>query len=384
MADYASSSPFWWYSHQVASLIVVTDAITEYNSEERTMPYGSVFQPLFADLLYSLRDFEDAFQFVTCFSLTTVQSIPSVIGANFWDHDSDLEHEIDQIAGSEQNAAMCLFRRYLLRCADPFTLTVLDSQLTVEAGRRLYRYLRESKTIVGTIPDGASVLCSCETSFSSRPIPDKRTLDALYSITADGLPCWRRREVLVVCTIWFVSVLVTFFGLVFNPELSEKYHLDPSGTASLVVLYMGMVISGYKMLRTDQWSWYDFVRGRYYSKSFKDCRFKVDNPTIIRTINDDCRHFAALSQRAKNTFLLDNRSGSFAFDVDITMDDVRAAGMMTYTDGSTMYVFDPFNRGRKLGLYKMFEISPGVFNIDDEAVDKVKPIKQVFPTGRVL
>ncbi|KAG0005794.1 hypothetical protein BGZ79_001913 [Entomortierella chlamydospora] len=384
MADTASSSPFWWYSHQIASLIVVTDAITEYNSEERTMPYGSVFQPLFADLLYGLRNIEDPFQFVTCFSLTMVQSVPSVIDANFWNHDSDLEHEIDQISGSEQNAAMCLFRRFLLKCEDPFTLTVLDAQQTVEAGRRLYRYLRESKTVVEDIRPGASVICSCETSLSLRPMIDERTKDALYSITPDGLPCWRRGEVLVVCAIWFISVLATFFGLALNPDFSEKYNLDPSGTASLVVLYMGMIISGYKMLRTDQWSWYDFVRGRYYSKCFKDCPFKPDNPTIVRTVNDDCGHFAALSQRAKNSFLLHHRSGSFEFDVNITMDDVRAAGMMTYTDGNTMYAFDPFNRGRKSGLYKLFEIAPGMFHIDDEFIEKVKPIKQVFPTGRVL
>ncbi|KAF9154397.1 hypothetical protein BGX21_003361 [Mortierella sp. AD011] len=384
MADTATSSPFWWYSHQLASLIVITDAITEYNIKERTMAYGSVFQPLYADLLYALRDIEDPFLFVTCFSLTTVQSLPSVIDANFWNHDSDLEHEIDQIAGCEQNAAMCLFRRFLLKCADPFTLTVLDTQQTVESSRRLYRYLRESKTIIGAIPERASVVCSCETSIISRPKPDERTINTLYSITPEGLPCWRRKEVMAVCAVWFISVLATFFGLVFNPDISEQYHLDPSGTASLVIFYMGMVVSGYKMLRTDQWSWYDFVRGRYYSKFFKDCPFKVDNPTIIRTINDDCRHFSALVRRARNSFLLDYRSGSFEFDVNISMEDMYAAGIMTYTDGSIMYAFDPLNRSRKLVLYKLFEIEPGTFHIDDEFVEKVKPIKQVFLTGRVL
>ncbi|KAF9438550.1 hypothetical protein BGZ76_006932 [Entomortierella beljakovae] len=384
MADTATSSPFWWYSHQLASLIVVTDAITEYNSQERTMPYGSVFQPLYADLLYGLRDLEDPFQVVTCFSLTMVQSLPSVIDANFWNHDSDLEHEIDQISGSEQNAAICLFRRFLLKCEDPFTMTVLDTQQTVESSRRLYRYLRESKTIIGAIPEGASVVCSCETSLSSQSKQDERTVNILYTITPEGLPCWRRREVIAVCAIWFISVLATFLGLAFNPDVAEKYHLDPSGTASLVILYMGMVVSGYKMLRTDQWSWYDFVRGRYYSKYFSDCSYKPDVPTIVRTINDDCRHFSPLVHRTRNSFLLDYRSGNFEFDVTISMEDIRAAGMMTYTDGSVMYAFDPFNRSRKLALYKLFEIEPGTFHIDDEFVEKVKPIKQVFLTGKIL
>ncbi|KAF9927465.1 hypothetical protein BGZ67_007512 [Mortierella alpina] len=385
IGDIASSSPFWWYANQVATLVLVTDAITEYNSQERTAPYGAVFQAMTADLLYDLRRFENVFQTVTSFSLTAVQGLPSVIDAGFWEYDSDLEHPIDQISGSEQNAALCLFRKMFLRCNDPFTLTVLACPQTVETSRRLYRYLRECNRVTSQLQANATIVCSCETSICFRPKLDKVTMDVCYSITPDGLPCYRRREVIAVCLIWFVSVLATFFGLAGNPEVVEKYNVDPAGTASLVILFMGLVVSGYKMLRTDLWSWFDFVRGRYISKEFHDCRVPVEHATIVRLLNDDRRHFAPLVLRTKNSFLLGDRQGSFKFDIDISMEDMRNAGMMNYTDGNHYYLFDPFRGGRDgLALYRVLQISAGVYHVDDEAVQKVKPIRIAMITGKIV
>ncbi|KAF9346584.1 hypothetical protein BGX26_001888 [Mortierella sp. AD094] len=384
LGDIASTSPYYWYAHQVATLVLVTDAITEYNIKERSTPYGTIFQAMTANLLNELKDFENVFQAITSFSLTTVQSIPSVIDAKFWSHDSDLEHPIDQIVGSEQNAALCLLRGMFLQCLTPFTLTVLSCPQTVETSRRLYRYLRESKRVTSRLHEDATIVCSCETSICFRPKLVESTRSICYSITSQGLPCSRRVEVFVVCLVWFVSVLATFFGLIFSPEVVDKYHLDPAGTASLVVLYMGMVVSGYKMLRTDMWSWYDFVRGRYYSKSVKDCAVPIDIPTVIRIINDDRRHFAPLTLRARNSFLLDDRTGCLEFDIGITMDHMREAGMMTYTDGSATYIFDPFRRGRHgLTLYRILLISNNVYHIDDIAVEKVKPIRLCVLRGVV-
>ncbi|KAF9182557.1 hypothetical protein BGZ51_004677 [Haplosporangium sp. Z 767] len=385
LGDTASKSPYWWYANQVATLVLMTDAITEYNCQERTSPYGTVAQAMAADLLYELRDFENVFQAVTSFSLTTVQSIPSVIDAKFWEYDSDLEHPIDQIYGDEQNAVLCLFRKTFLMCNSAYKLTVLSCPQTVETSRRLYRYLRECKRVTEKLDPNATIVCSCETSICFRPNMDKATSDACYSITPDGLPCFRRREVVAVCIVWFASVLATFIGLAMNPDIVEKYNLDPAGSASLVVLYMGMLVSGYKMLRTDLWSWYDFVRGRYYSKSFQDCPFPVDRPTVVRLINDGRRYFAPLVSRANNSFLLGNRHGVFNFDIGITMADVRAAGMMNYTDGNAYYLFDPFRRGRHgLALYKVLHISENAYHIDDAPVQKVKPIKLAMLEGLIV
>ncbi|KAF8922806.1 hypothetical protein BGZ58_003758 [Dissophora ornata] len=384
LGDTASTSPYWWYANQVATLVLVTDAITEYNIKERSMPYGAIAQAMTADLLNELKGFENVFQAITSFSLTSVQSIPSVIDAKFWKYDSDLEHPIDQILGSEQNAALCLLRGMFLLCQDPFTLTVLSCPQTVETSRRLYRYLRESNRVTSRLHEEATIVCSCETSLCFRPKLVESTRSSCYSITSQGLPCTRRVEVFAICLVWFVSVLATLLGLAFSPEVVDKYHLDPAGTAALVVLYMGMVVSGYKMLRTDMWSWYDFVRGRYYSKSFKDCAVPIDIPTVVRVINDNRRHFAPLTLRTRNSFLLDDRTGSLEFDIGITMDHLREAGMMTYTDGNATYIFDPFRRGRHgLTLYKILLISNDVYHIDDVAVEKVKPIRLCLLKGEI-
>ncbi|KAF9973045.1 hypothetical protein BGZ75_001282, partial [Mortierella antarctica] len=340
IGDTASSSPFWWYANQVATLVLITDAITEYNSQERNATYGAVAQAMTADLLYDLRRFENVFQTVTSFSLTTIQGIPSVIEAGFWEYDSDLEHPIDQISGSEQNAAMCLFRKMFLRCNDPFTLTVLDCPQTIETSRRLYRYLRECNWVTSQLQANATIVCSCETSICFRPKLDNAV---------------------------------------------EKYNVDPAGTASLMILFMGLLVSGYKTLRTDLWSWFDFVRGRYLSKEFHDCRLPVDHATIVRLLNDDRRHFAPLVLRTKNSFLLADRQGSFKFDIGISMEDMRNAGMMNYTDGNHNYLFDPFRGGHDgLALYRVLQIAAGVYHVDDEAVQKVKPIRIVKLTGKIV
>ncbi|KAG0357031.1 hypothetical protein BGZ54_000497 [Gamsiella multidivaricata] len=384
LGDIASRSPFWWYANQVATLVLVTDAITEYNAGERTSPYGAIFQSMTADLLYDLRELENVFQAITSFTLTGIQGLPSVIDAGFWEHDSDLEHTIDQISGSEQNAALCLFRKMFLQCNEPFTMTVLTCPQTVETSRRLYRYLRECTRVTSQLSEDATIVCSCETSICFRPKLDTATKEACYSVTTDGLPCWRQAEVLTVCAIWFISVLATFFGLAFHPDLVDAYNIDPAGTASLVVLYMGMMVSGYKMLRTDLWSWYDFVRGRYYSKSFDDCPFAVDRVTVVRVINDDHRHFAPLTSRLKNSFLMGERNGDFEFDVGITMSDMRGAGIMNYTDGSANYVFDPYRRDCDgLTLHKVWQIPGDRFHIDDVPVRKVRPIRTAILNGLV-
>ncbi|GJJ69559.1 hypothetical protein EMPS_01906 [Entomortierella parvispora] len=132
LGDIASTSPYWWYAIQVATLVLITDAITEHNLVGRSVPYGAIAQAVLADALFELKGFEDVFQAITSFALTTMQSIPSVIDNKFWRYESDLEHSIDQILGSEQNAAMCLLRGIFLKFPDPFTLTVVTCPQIVE------------------------------------------------------------------------------------------------------------------------------------------------------------------------------------------------------------------------------------------------------------
>ncbi|KAG0253923.1 hypothetical protein BG011_006080 [Mortierella polycephala] len=205
LGDIASKSPYWWYANQVATLVVVTDAITEYSSQERTSPYGTVFQAITADLLYELREFENVMQAVTSFSSTT-------------DYDSDLEHPIDQISGDEQNAALYLFRKTFLMCNNAFKPTMLNCPRTVETSRRLYWYLRECKRVTEELDSNATIVCSCGTSICYRHNIGKAMSDACYSITPDAPPCSRRLEFMAVCIAWFASVLATFFGLALNPD----------------------------------------------------------------------------------------------------------------------------------------------------------------------
>ncbi|KAF9274140.1 hypothetical protein BGZ68_000908 [Mortierella alpina] len=210
LADIASESPFWWFANQIATLVLVTDAITEYNGQVCSTPYGVIAQALLADALNRLKVQNDVFKTVTSFALTERQGLPSVVKPGFWSLDSDLEHRSDDIAGIEQNASMGLFR---------------------------------------------------------------------------------------------------------------KLFLD-----------------------------------------------------LIRVLNDYKAHFKPLALRTFNSVLLGGSSGDFDFDIGFSLSDLRAAGMIIYSDGCNNYVLDPHELSENdLKVYRLHKITQDKFITDDEPVQHMRP-----------
>ncbi|KAF9983577.1 hypothetical protein BGZ75_004940 [Mortierella antarctica] len=371
LADIASESPFWWFANQIATLVLTTDAITEYNGQVGSTSYGVIAQALLADALNRLKGQNDVFKTVTSFSLTELQGLPSVVKPGFWNHDSDLEHRSDYIAGTEQNASMGLFRKLLLDCDEPCTITLLNSALTIESSRRLARFVRESAASISQV-NGGTVVCSCETVICYPPETDPATRLTCLSVTSAGLLYPRCSESIAEFKISLACVLLIFY------VLSKEYHtvnqhcvhgMSPAG-----ILLMVVFVFAYKMLRKEPWTWVDIIRGSHYVKTIKNYPFPLDPATVIRVLNDYRTHFKFLALRTSNNVLLGGSFGDFDFDVGFSLKDLRAAGMIIYSDNCNNYVLDPHGMSENdLKVHRLHKITQDKFIIDDEPVQHMRP-----------
>lgn len=131
-ADSETIDYFSWTSSQMAILIIIGDAITEYNLVERDVTYAHIYQTLISRLL-SLASILDNNYAV----MTEEQREPSIIKQQFWKFNSDLEHRSSQIIGSETNAAFGLYRSIILGDTKARSLTLFNLDKNIELSRRV-------------------------------------------------------------------------------------------------------------------------------------------------------------------------------------------------------------------------------------------------------
>ncbi|KAF9977709.1 hypothetical protein BGZ75_010240, partial [Mortierella antarctica] len=81
-----------------------------------------------------------------------------------------------------------------------------------------------------------------------------------------------------------------------------------------------------------------------------------------------------LALRTSNNVLLGGCSGDFDFDVGFSLKDLRAAGMIIYSDGYDNYVLDPHGMlENDLKVHRLHKITQDKFLIDDESVQHMRP-----------
>ncbi|KAI8066415.1 hypothetical protein BC940DRAFT_347694 [Gongronella butleri] len=98
-----------------------------------------------------------------------------------------------------------------------------------------------------------------------RQIPPKTQSEAnIKRITRHGFECK------IVWHLWTVGIIyfACFGGVIFintwRRDLLENVGVDPSSLLSLLVVLIGIFTTALKATLMQEWSWYDFIRGRYY------------------------------------------------------------------------------------------------------------------------
>ncbi|KAF9946344.1 hypothetical protein BGZ70_003265 [Mortierella alpina] len=128
------------------------------------------------------------------------------------------------------------------------------------------------------------------------------------------------------------------------------------------------------MLRKKPWTWMDFIPGNHYVNTIKNYAFPLDPATVIRVLNDYRTHFKFLALRTANNVLLGGSFGDFDFDVGFSLRDLRAAGMIIFSDGFNNYVLDPHGMFEyELRVHRLHKITQDKFIIDDELVQHMRP-----------
>jgi hypothetical protein len=250
----------------------------------------------------------------------------------------------------------------------------------------VYRIVREYIMFhLESISDTCIIVCSCEISYVNSPKKSDLAISILYSITDKGLPCYSVIEVTTICFLWLTTVIASFIGLSLSPNIVDKYNIDPSDFTSLIIFAWGLIVSAYKLIRVDNWAWYDFMRCRFYVTNIKQEHISmIKIPELIRIINDDKEHFSTLFNLTKNCFLLGQKYGRNCLELDITTAQLREAGMLTYTDGVYSLILDPLSSDDdKLHFYKYEYTGNGNYQIDRKPCGIVQPLRLLYDNCRV-